>query len=177
MRVAFFQATSCHGDRTRTSQVCQAWSSQVSKGFGICDFHFSISFIWIIKIVTKTISNVNISIPPPKKNLGSLFFPVSNPGSDNSLLQVWASARTLLGHSQAEHTAVQQLRFTFSVVKVTITIFPSVIMWSTKYAIFASYRGCCKCDGQFNQYSARLLARCKVWLKKRPCSLRNCVSN
>ena len=99
-------------------------------------------------------------------SLGSLFFPVSYPGSDNSLLQVWASTRTLLGHSQAEHTAVQQLRFTFSVVKVTITIFPSVIMWSTKYAIFASYRGCCKCDGQFNQYSARLLARCKVWLKK-----------
>ena len=166
MRVAFFQATSCHGDRTRTSQVCQAWSSQVSKGFGICDFHFSISF-----------SNVNISTPPPAQNLGSLFFPVSYPGSDNSLLQVWASTRTLLGHSQAEHTAVQQLRFTFSVVKVTITIFPSVIMWSTKYAIFASYRGCCKCDGQFNQYSARLLARCKVWLKKCPPSLRNCVSN
>ena len=149
MRVAFFQATSCHGDRTRTPQVCQAWSSQVSITnimMKIITITIIITIIIIIKCVkldrarsAKALEFVifilaypsvtSIFLPPPAQNLGSLFFPVSYPGSDNSLLQVWASARTLLGHSQAEHTAVQQLRFTFSVVKVTITIIRFFQVW------------------------------------------------
>ena len=50
MRVALFQATSCHGDRTRTSQVCQVGPCQVATSIYIV-IMIIIAIILIIVIV------------------------------------------------------------------------------------------------------------------------------